>query len=221
MNLIDWYNGLILVGLLLSIPHFFLSNKFKTQHLIIFIILLVSNILELYGEYTSQKKINNMLAYNIFFVYGETFLILWFFNSSFEEKRVKTILKTASLLFLFWGIIFSILTKNFEIFHTYSFSIGSFLIILCCIYFFFCFSFNDRFINKSLFFNPLFWITTFIFFFYSTTFLYFSAFNLLSDLDKNLIVFLAYLKRIMAVIMYLGMGLAFYLPMVFKQKSYS
>lgn len=219
MNLIDWYNGLILVGLLLSIPHFFLLKKFKSQHLITFLILLLANILELYGEYTAQRKINNVLVYNIFFVYGETLQMFWFLHSLIDQKNVKKLIRLASAFFFVWGVIFTSFIQNLETFHSNSFSIGSLLIILCCIYFFLSFFFNDRFINESLVLNPLFWITTFIFFFYSTTFLYFSAFNLLSDLDKNLIVFLAYLKRIMAVIMYLGMGLAFYLPYFNKSEQ--
>ncbi|AFL83292.1 hypothetical protein Belba_0637 [Belliella baltica DSM 15883] len=212
MELIDWYNGSLLVGLLFSIPHFFLKSKYKKEHLISFAILIVANILELYGEYTVQRKINNSLAYNLFFVYGETLLILGLFYSIFKEKKPKFFLKIASFAFLLWGILYTILIENLRAFHTLSFSIGSLIIILCCIYFLVSIFLKEWYIKEFLMANPLFWITVFIFFFYSATTLYFSSVNLILKIDPKLNSILASINKIMAVTMYLGMGLAFYLP---------
>ncbi|GAB2625563.1 hypothetical protein GCM10026987_23790 [Belliella aquatica] len=90
------------------------------------------------------------------------------------------------------------------------------MIILCCIYFFISVFLKDWFIDEKLPLNPLFWITTCVFLFYTTTFLYFSSVTFVTDLDRNLILILGSIKRTMAVIMYLGMGLAFYLPYLKK-----
>ncbi|MCH7405495.1 hypothetical protein [Belliella aquatica] len=216
MEHIDWYVAVILVGLLLSIPHFFLKSSFKKQHLITFIILLLGLCLESYGAYTVPRKINNIDVYNIFFVYLETVLILWLFESFFESKKAKLLIKIASISFLFWGIIYTLYIEDLHTFHTYSFSLGSFMIILCCIYFFISVFLKDWFIDEKLPLNPLFWITTCVFLFYTTTFLYFSSVTFVTDLDRNLILILGSIKRTMAVIMYLGMGLAFYLPYLKK-----
>ncbi|MFN3801367.1 hypothetical protein [Belliella pelovolcani] len=206
------YLALILLGLLSSIPHFFLPNRFKKQHVITFFILILAFGLESYGAYTVPKKINNSLAYNLFFVYTETLLILGLFYSIFKEKKPKFFLKIASFAFLLWGILYTIFIENLRAFHTLSFSIGSLIIILCCIYFLVSIFLKEWYIKEFLMANPLFWITVFIFFFYSATTLYFSSVNLILKIDPNLNSILASINKIMAVTMYLGMGLAFYLP---------
>ena len=153
-----------------------------------------------------------MVAYNLIFAYAETFLMLMFFYSFFESKKAKTTLKLASLLFLVWGVIYTLFIEDLSTFHTYSFSLGSFIIILCCIYFFVSVFLKDWFIDEKLALNPLFWITTCIFLFYTSSFLYFSSITFLIYFYRDLIFILSNIIRIMAVIMYLGMGLAFYLP---------
>ncbi|WP_229744353.1 hypothetical protein [Belliella aquatica] len=118
----------------------------------------------------------------------------------------------AMIAFLLWGVGYSLYLGQLDTFQTLSFTFGSLLIIICCIYFFVSIFLKDWFLDEKLILNPLFWISTFIFLFYTSTFLYFSSVIFLTDLDKNLILILSTSKRIMAVIMYLGMGLAFYLP---------
>lgn len=217
MELLEWYIGLILVGLLLNLPHFFLPNQYKKEHQITFMILLLASLLEAYGTYTAIHKINNTFAYNLFFVYLETILILSFFYNFFKkQKNVRFAITFGSCIFLVWGVIYSLFFQNLSTFHTYSFSFGSLMIILCCIYFFIFIFLKDWFIDEKLAFNPLFWITTCIFLFYTSTFLYFSSITFLVDLDRNLVFILSAISRIMAVILYLGMGLAFYLPYLKK-----
>ncbi|SNS08396.1 hypothetical protein SAMN06295967_10364 [Belliella buryatensis] len=219
MNLLDWYNGIILVGFILSIPHFFLSKTFKSQHLVTFIILLTACLLELYGTYTYLRKINNNLAYNIFFVYVETLLILSLFYIIFKEKKIKLLLKIASISFLIYGSIICLFFQSMETFHTSSFSLGSLIIIICSIYFFLSIILKDNYLGENLVINPIFWIITSIFLFYTTTFLYFSFFDLLFDLDMSLITILGDFKRILAVVMYLIMGLAFYVPYLYRSEQ--
>lgn len=211
------YIGLILVGLILSVPHFFLPNQYKKEHQITFSILLLAFLLEAYGTYTGIYKINNTFAYNLFFVYLETILILLFFYKFFtQQKNVKLLITLGSCIFLFFGVIYTLFIKDLSTFHTFSFSLGSLMIILCCIYFFISIFLKDWFIDEKLALNPLFWITTSIFLFYTSSFLYFSSITFLIDLYRNQIFILSNIIRIMAVIMYLGMGLAFYLPYLKK-----
>ena len=72
--------------------------------------------------------------------------------------------------------------------------------------------------EKQLVVNPLFWIVTFIFFFYSATFLYFLSYKLILNMDRTLARTLVHLNQVLAVILYIAMGTAFYIPF-FSQKS--
>ncbi len=216
MGLIDYYVVLIFVGLLLSIPPFFFLYNYKKQHLIIFTILLLAFTLESYGAYTISRKINNIVAYNIFFFYLETLLILWFFESFFKTRKSKITIRVTMFTFFLWAIGYNLYLGDLMTFQTFSFTLGSTLIIFCCIYFFIAIFNKDWFIDESLTQNPLFWITNLIFLFYSSTFIYFTSVTLITDLDRDLILTLGNIKRIIAILMYLGMGLAFYLPYLNK-----
>ncbi|SIS51949.1 hypothetical protein [Belliella pelovolcani] len=216
MKLLDWYNGLILVGLLFSIPAFFLNIKYKRQHLIVFMILVLGSSLELYGTYTYLRKLNNVPVYNIFFVYLETLLIYYLFYTIYQNKKVQKAIIIGSLLFLLQGLFINLSFENLLVFQSISFTIGSLGIILCCIYYFYNIIFSNILFKERLILNPLFLIVTLIFFFYSTTFVHFSSFNLLHELDSSFLNVFSILIRTMAVLMYLGMGLAFYLPFLTK-----
>ena len=202
------------MGLLLSTPLFFLKNPYKKQHLITFLILIVATILEFYGTYTYLRKINNTIAYNLFFVYAETLLILWFFSSILKTNISLNVIKIVSITFIILGLTFAFLTKDLDSFHAIPFSIGCFVIITCCIYFFSNIFVKEWYTNENLLTNPIFWIVTFLFLFYSATFLYFSSLNLLVSVDQQLNYILGTINRIMAVLMYLGMGFSFYIPML-------
>ena len=215
--MINWYSGLILMGLLLSIPLFFIKHRYQKQHQIIFIILFVVTLVEIYGTYTMNRSINNTLAYNLVFVYLETYLIFWLFNDIFNSKKAKNILKIGAIVFTIWGLVNTFFIQDFLTFHTNSYTLGSFIIISSSIYYFVSIFLDEDKNEKQLVVNPLFWIVTFIFFFYSATFLYFLSYKLILNMDRTFARTLVHLNQVLAVILYIGMGTEFYLPFFFSK----
>lgn len=213
------YLGLIWLGMMVSIPYFFISNnRFKKQHRLIFIILSAVAVLESYGTYTSLNGINNVWAFNIVFVYLETLLFFYFFALVFNDPKFsKNIIFLASL-FLIWGIINTLWIQSFDLLQTYSFILGSILIIGCCIYFFYRIFEGDLYQDQNLFSLPSFWIATFVLFFYACSFLFFASFRLVDERNFELLGKIYTLIKALGVLMYLVMGMAFYAPLVFHNK---
>ncbi|WP_194776008.1 hypothetical protein [Pararhodonellum marinum] len=223
MDFLNWYNITIVLGMLLSIPLFFLElGQYRKQHRIIFSILLLISVVELTGKYFGIRGINNLWIYNIGFVYLETLLILFFFKVVLEESKTQKWIFAGMVLFALWGLINFFFLKNKESFHTDSYTTGSMLIICCCIYFFFCIIYKNWYLDQNLLTLPVFWVTTFIFFFYSSSFLYFVSMGLqLDQMDYRLWDQLNFILKIFGVIMYLVFGMAYYLPVFGKSTSTS
>lgn len=58
-----------------------------------------------------------------------------------------------------------------------------------------------------------------ILFFYSGSFLFFSTQTMWLELDLSLYLSLSMINKVLAITMYLVMGVAFYAPFVFKDKK--
>ena len=213
------YLGLIWLGLIASIPGFFISdNSYKKQHLNIFIILLIISILESYGTYTTLNGINNVWAFNIVFVYLETLLLLYFFTLVFNDPKFARKILILSAIFVLWGVINTIWIQTFDLLQTYSFIMGSFLIIGCCVYYFYKMFDETFFKDQSLLTLPSFWVITFVFFFYACSFLFFASIRLMDESNYSLLIGIYDMIRVLGVLMYMIMGLAFYAPLIFKKK---
>jgi hypothetical protein len=213
------YLGLIWLGMLSSIPTFFMpENAYRKQHRCILIILVAVVVVESYGTYTSLNGIKNAWAYNIVFVYLETLLFLYFFSLVLNNLKFTGIMRILSAIFILWGIINTLYFQEFDLFQSYSFIFGSMLIIGCCTYFFYLL-FDDESIlkNQSLKSFPPFWIITFTFFFYACSFLFFASIRLMNESNFGLLGQILNLIKVLGVLMYLVMGLAFYAPLAFKE----
>jgi hypothetical protein len=219
--MIDYlYLPLIWLGTTASIPTFFISNhSYKNQHRCIFLILITISILESYGFYTSSKGINNAMAYNIVFVYLETILILYFFalisNTSGFTKKVFLIIT----LYILWGVFNTAFIQSWEQLQTYSFSVGSFLIIGFSLHYFYRIFKANTFESQNLLSVPSFWIVTFVLFFYACSFLYFSSVRLMDVNSFGFYRIIYNMILILGSLMYLIMGLAFYTPYFFKKTT--
>lgn len=212
------YLGLIWLGMFLSIPTFFIpENPYKKQHLCIFTILSAVAVLESYGTYTSLNGINNVWAFNIVFVYLETLLFLYFFALVFTDPKFFKIIILLASGFLIWGIINTLWIQTFDLLQTYSFIVGSILVIGCSIYFFYRIFDGNLFRDQNLFSVPSFWIVTFVLFFYACSFLFFASFRLMDESNYELLGKIYSLIKVLGVLMYLVMGMAFYSPLVFQK----
>lgn len=214
-----WYNLLIILGMLVSIPCFFLNIEEKKIHRIVFSILVLASGMETFALYLSMQGIANAVYYNIFYIYLQTFITLYFFNTLFYKDKVSKLLLFSAVFFFIWGIVNSLFFQSIYLFQTYSYSLAGVFIIGCSINYFYNIFFKNWYRDLNLLSVPCFWIVSVILFFYSGTFLFFSTQIMWIQLDYNLYRSLAMINKVLAVNMYLVMGIAFYVPFVFKDKK--
>jgi hypothetical protein len=219
MQLFFWYNILIVLGMLLSIPYFFFGeNQNKKKHLVIFLILVLISLVEVLGKYQQLSGQNNTTIYNVGYVIIGLSLKFYFFSLVFQEKKEKMLVLFLWSAFIIWSIINFLFFQSFGVFHHYSFAFGSLILIGLCFYFFHGIFFKNWYLDKKLLAVPEFWIVSFIMFFYSASLLYFISFSFYYEgMDVTFYKRLNFFVNIMGSIMYLVMGLAFYAPLVFKE----
>ncbi|WP_194975727.1 hypothetical protein [Aquiflexum lacus] len=218
MEAITWYNGLIAIGMLVSIPYFFLSEKeYQKKHLLIFLILVCTSVVEVRARQLQLLKINNTLVVNTgYIIIGISLLFLFFYLTLNQSKKPLYFW----IIYMGWIIINSIFFQPIATtFQNYSWALGSLLIIGMCLYFFFGLFSKSQFENKNLISIPEFWIVSFLMFFYASSFLYFISFTFYEErMDMALYLQLNFLIKIMGSVMYLVMGLAFYAPHIFRSE---
>lgn len=220
MNLIYWYNFMILMGMLLSIPCFFLDLKgFKKGHRIVFSILVLVSIVEFYGGYLARQGIRNHWVYNIGFAYGETVLILIYLSVVLNSHKSKELLKLTAFLFGVFGILNSLFFDSIDQFHNYSLTIGSILIILGCFYFFYVVMTQDTYLDEKLWQVPDFWVVSFFLLFYSASMMYFSFLYNIIELEDAMRSRLSFVLRLIGGTMYLVFGLVYYIPVFAKKEN--
>lgn len=221
MGVLFWYNILIIAGMLVSIPYFFFAQKeYRKKHLIIFLVLLGTSITEVMTRDLQLSKINNSLVINIGYITISISLLFVFFYFILNQNKLIIFL---SGFYITWIIINSIFFQPIaSTFQNYSWALSSFIIIGMCFYYFYEVLTKDKYLNQSLISIPDFWIVSFVLFFYSCSFLYFVSFNFFYDkIDITFYRQLNFLIKILGSSMYMVMGLAFYAPLVFKNKNIS
>jgi hypothetical protein len=219
MELFYWYNLLIILGMLLSIPYFFIGeNQNRKKHLVIFLILIIIIAVELLGRYLSLSgSKNNTFIYNIGYVTIGLSLKISFFFLVFHEKKEKSLVLLLLTLFITWCFINFLLIQPFGVFHHYSLTFGSLIIIGLCFNYFYGIFFKNWCLEKNLLAIQDFWIISFLMFFYSSSLLYFLSFSFFTENFKiELFIQLNFLIKVLGVMMYIVMGLAFYAPLLFK-----
>ena len=218
MNLLYWYPLMILTGMLLSIPCFFLDLKgYQKGHRIVFFILVLVSIVEFYSGFLARQGIRNHWVYNIGFAYGETILILGYLSVILNNPKSKVLLRFTALLFGLFGLLNSLFFDPIDQFHNYSLTIGSTLIIFGCFYFFYVVMTKDTYLDEKLWQVPDFWVVSFFLLFYSASMMYFSFLYNIIELEDAMWKRLNFVLRLIGGTMYLVFGLVYYIP-VFSKK---
>ncbi len=206
--------------MLISIPIFFLRvQPYEKLHRIVFFILISVTLLEFFGTYSSNKGISNLVAYNLVFVYLESLMFLYFFKNIFNEKKTSKWLSIGATVFILWGTSNSILFQPLNTFQNNSFLVGSLLVIGCCFYFFYGIIKKDWYSDQNLFALPVFWIVTIVMFFYTCSFLFFASIGMVNEHNIDLMFKINQIIQALSTLMYLTMGLAFYIPFWFKHQN--
>ena len=217
------YISCIVVGLLLSLFFYFFKKRHNLQEKShAFILFIISYVLsfELYAIFLVEQGGKNVLIYNIFFVFGETILILVYLGSLIEAKRVKRNVVYFLLFFISWAVINTLFIQSpILIFQQYTHLLGSLGIVLFCCYLMVSVFMADKYEETSLLGIPHFWNISAILLFYSGSFIYFGSLNVIWDLGDYYITILASLNRIFAATLYLILGFSYYSPLIFSPKS--
>jgi len=219
MDALTWYHVLIIIGMLASIPYFYLAKREnRKKHLVIFLILLSTSFTEVRAKQLQLLKINNSFVVNTgYIIIGISLLFLFFYLILNESKKPLYLW----IVFIGWIIINSVyfqpITTTFQ---NYSWALGSLFIMGMSLYFFYGIFSNNRFEDKNLLSIPEFWIVSFLMFFYACSFLYFVSFNFFYEkVDIALYIQLNFLIKILGSILYLILGLAFYAPYIFRKEA--
>lgn len=210
----------IAVGLLCSLLYFpfgKIRSEDKRAHAYIFCIILYVLAFELYAHYLVQNGQKNVLVYNIFFVCGETLLILVYLRSLVDQWLIKKRIDQFMLVFLAWAVTNSIFFQNpTQLFQQYTHLLGSFGVVLVSCYLLYRIFILEGFWDRPLLGVPHFWNIAAILLFYCPNFIYFGALNILWDIDKWYLTILASMNRIFAAMLYLIFGLSFYSSFIFS-----
>ncbi|MBD3630563.1 hypothetical protein [Cyclobacterium sp.] len=215
------YYSFIGLGLSFSLVFFYFNHKYglgeKKTHLFIFIIIVYVMAFELYAYYLVQQGQRNVLVYNLFFVIGETLLILAYLNSLIDQVKVKRLLLIFIFFFLTCATINSFFFQNpTMMFQHYTHLLGSIGIIVVCCYLLYRVFLVEGYWDQPLLSVPHFWNIAAILLFYCPNFIYFGSINILWDIDKWYLTILASMNRIFAALLYLIFGLSFYSTLIYR-----
>ncbi|GGZ19351.1 hypothetical protein GCM10007049_09660 [Echinicola pacifica] len=211
----------ILIGFIACGAVFFIEqdkvNRFS--HRLLLLMMLIVLLFEIYASilvYGNGKT--NVLIYNIFFVYIETIWLVAYIYL-FMTQKIKRVLLIGLAGFCILAIVNTLFFQDiFSAFHNISFAYAVLFILICCILFFYEIFRLKRYQNINLLSAPEFWVITGVFFFYSSGFVYFIPIGLYQNMDQQLLSLLANINRILAGMMYLVFGFAYFAPFVFNKE---
>lgn len=132
---------------------------------------------EITGWQMALKSYHTISLYN-FFTFFEFIFYLLFFDLIFAEKKIKKIVRWSVIFYVVCGVL-NILFVQTDTFHSYTYVLGSVLIVIYSIvYFYYLFRFPE---TGSLVKNPFFWIVIGLLFYYTCTISLYGLQNFIRD----------------------------------------
>lgn len=138
--------------------------------------------------YSAYFKKSNHFLVNICYVVTFLFYFFLFYRNA-ETKKIKKAVYTSAIIYILFALCDVVFINGFYFLNTYSFCVGSILIIFCCmLYFMWLFS-SDKLINY--FKIPMFWIATGLLFYYTGNLVQMSLFFYIlnNNLDPGAMVY--------------------------------
>ncbi len=170
------------------------------------ICLLVDLCIEIIGNYRSIHREHTVEMYNIFLSLENTFYI-WLIREIIRSKIVKKYVLFVVILFPIGSLINTFFVQGLIEFSSLNVAIGSLIIIVLCIYYFYELFLMPQFVN--LLHQPSFWICTGLLFFYACSFPVFGFTNFVGSLPKVIRHNLAFLLNILNLLLYSMFSIAF------------
>ncbi|MEX2512522.1 MAG: hypothetical protein WD398_06425 [Cyclobacteriaceae bacterium] len=162
----------------------------------------------------------NVLVYNLFFVIGETLLLLGYLRYLMDNREAKRAVIIFSVFFLIWSVVNSLYFQDITgLFQHYTHLLGSLGVVFFSCYIMYKLFLSEGFWDRPLMTVPHFWNVAAILLFYCPNFIYFGSLNLMWDIDRWYLDVLASTNRIFAATLYLILGLSFYSPIIFSGSS--
>jgi len=217
----DLYLLFIFLAVLASGIYFFINEKrYLNSNKIILGLLIFVLLFELAGNYTANRNINNLLLYNICWVYLESLLILGYFYMLHKRAAVKKVIMISGSLVLLLSLLNGIWLEPFVgTFQYNSFALFSILIIMLSVHFLLQIQKFKVYQNHNILAVPHLWIVVGILFFYLEALVTFGLVFNVVGLEHRIVIGLMQFNRIMAAGMYVFLGFSFYSQYIFKDPS--
>src|SRR4030095_9411652 len=180
--------------------------------------LMINFVIDTIGTYLvlNNYPTNNLYnIYNIF--YFELYLIIMY--SIVKNRRAKRIMFNIMIAFAIIGIVNLFFIQWFQNFQSFTYSLGCLLVVAFCIYYFFELFLAPTYIKLA--YEPSFWLTTGLLFYYCCIFPMASVMNIIgTDIPLKTINFIQTLNVLVNVLMYSLFTIAFVCRMKIKKYSY-
>lgn len=183
-------------------------NKIKQKSYLYYTIyfLMLTLVIELVAAWMSSKNRNTLILYN-FFTLFEFLFYLWTLRQIIKKRMVKKLIGYAMVILLIFSLLNIFYIQGIRRFQSYSYSIGSLLIVAFCIYYFYEIFLIPHSINLLR--QPPFWICSALLFYYTISFPIFGLTNVVPTLPNVIINNLSTFITILNVLLYSMFSIAF------------
>ena len=163
--------------------------------------------------YSSYFKQSNHFIANIFYPISFTCYFLLFYKAT-EAKKIKKIVLASFIFYMLFVFYDMIYINGLYYINSYSYSVGSILILLCCMLYFMWLFASDSLINY--FRTPMFWIATGLLFYFVGNLVQMSLFHYILSLDPGGIIY-SVISLTLTVLLYGSFTIAFLCNQVWKK----
>jgi hypothetical protein len=196
----------LLISLLASLWVYFKPYK-NFRYLRLFpIFLLITICIETFNTYLANRKGNNSAAYGLFGILEFVFYF-WILKHAMVNKKAKSFLGYLLWIYPLFALGNMFFIQGFSNFNSISYSVGCFLIVLFCIFYFYgLFQLPSSY---DMLRDPLFWICCGLLFFYCCSFPLFGLINFLIKIPGFNPRTLGVILSLMNVVLYSSFTIAF------------
>jgi hypothetical protein len=174
--------------------------------------------IELIGAFLQSRHQNNTLLYNLYSILEFEFYLYFYFQLILSDSARKGI-RVALIVFPLICLVDIFLIQGQHTFHTYTFTLGSVIIDIAGIMYFF-----QLFMSRTkvaLLKHPAFWINAGLIFFFTTSMSFLSVINYVSTLPKSITLELLKMLVLVNTLKYITFIIAILCRVNFRKSMYS
>lgn len=168
--------------------------------------LLINLVTDTISAIQDAYVINNLVFVNLVTVFDFAFYC-YFIREIIRSPLVKKILLYCLIIYPAVFLANTLLIQGSVVFHSMTYALGSLLIIVSCIYYFWELFQQTYSVNLGR--QPAFWICSGLLFYYACTFPFYVTTNLVSALPKVILKNLLLIFVLLNILLYLSFTIAF------------